>query len=275
MSQEIQNKNNSRNVSKHTARRLYLSSGNKCSNPHCKNAIAETKTYVGEIAHIHAVEPGGKRYDPNMTVEERNDIANLILLCSICHTKVDGNQSWVDYPANLLKEWKINHENKIKEVFFKDPSRSQIAINKIINKISELDLDENKNNNKKSPFDIQEKLDYNSLQKNRPLIEEYKVYYAKINALYNELDKQGSLKKTLLLRNIKDIYLKKSRNYFNENTKNHQEIIIKNSDKIFEEIENYILDRIENITDNDLFAVSLIMVHAFMECKILEEPKKS
>ncbi len=144
MSQEIQNKNNSRNVSKHTARRLYLSSGNKCSNPHCKNAIAETKTYAGEIAHIHAVEPGGKRYDPNMTVEERNDIANLILLCSICHTKVDGNQSWVDYPANLLKEWKINHENKIKEVFFKDPSRSQIAINKIINKISELDLDENK-----------------------------------------------------------------------------------------------------------------------------------
>lgn len=275
MSQEIQSKNNSRNVSKHTEKRLLSSSGNKCSNPDCKNVIVEAKSRVGEIAHIHAVNLGGKRYDPNMTDEERNDIANLILLCPNCHTKVDGQQSWIDYPASLLKDWKINHENKIIEVFFKDPSRSQIAINKIINKISELDLDGNNDNNKKSSFDIQEKLDYNSLQKNRPLIEEYKVYYAKINALYNELDKQGSLKKTLLLRNIRHIYKIISKNYFNENTKNHQEIIIKNSDKIFKEIENYILDRIENNTDNDLFAVSLIMVHAFMECKILEEPKKS
>ncbi len=271
-----QNKNQNRSYKgKHSIeKKLYALSGNQCAKPDCNNKIILSSN-VGEIIHIHALNPGGLRHDPSMADEERNHIENLMVLCRICHKNVDDPANLDIYPANLLKDWKKNHERKIREIVFKDSSLLQI----VIDKISKLDDIENNNNEavfiKKPPFDIQEKLDYNALSKNRLLIEEYKVYYGKINALYNELDKQASFKKTKLLRNIKDIYLKISRNYFDENTKNHQEIIIKNSDKIFEEIENYILDKIVNATDNDLFAVSIIMVHAFMECKILEEPKKS
>jgi hypothetical protein len=62
-----------------------------------------------EIAHICALEPGGKRFEPSLTVEQRNSFANLILLCHPDHKLVDGPRS-DDYPINVLWSWKENRE---------------------------------------------------------------------------------------------------------------------------------------------------------------------
>ena len=43
-----------------------------------------------QIAHICAVSPGGPRHDPAMAEPDRNDFANLILLCYVHHTAIDG-----------------------------------------------------------------------------------------------------------------------------------------------------------------------------------------
>ena len=64
--------------------------GYRCSNPQCRqltigaNESGDGIISVGEAAHICAASPGGKRYDVNMTSEERASIDNGIWLCRNC-----------------------------------------------------------------------------------------------------------------------------------------------------------------------------------------------
>jgi hypothetical protein len=62
-----------------------------------------------EIAHVRAFEEGGKRYDPDWSISERNSFANLILLCHPHHSEIDGTNS-DQYPVELLERWKQERE---------------------------------------------------------------------------------------------------------------------------------------------------------------------
>jgi hypothetical protein len=62
-----------------------------------------------QVAHICALNPSGRRYDPTMSAESRNDFANLILLCYVHHRTIDGNR-WEQYSVGLLKVWKSERE---------------------------------------------------------------------------------------------------------------------------------------------------------------------
>lgn len=64
-----------------------------------------------EIAHIRAINPGGKRFDAKWSVPERNSFKNLLLLCVPHHTTIDGASS-TDYPVELLEEWKASREGE-------------------------------------------------------------------------------------------------------------------------------------------------------------------
>ncbi|KIU11162.1 hypothetical protein SC09_Contig24orf00043 [Bacillus subtilis] len=58
---------------------------------------------MGEICHIEAAMPGGERFYPNQTNEERRDFDNLMMLC-LDHHKITNN---VDkYPVEKLQEMK-------------------------------------------------------------------------------------------------------------------------------------------------------------------------
>lgn len=58
--------------------------GYRCSNPFCRkttigaNANGTGTISIGEAAHITAASPGGPRYDPTMTEDERKDESNGI-----------------------------------------------------------------------------------------------------------------------------------------------------------------------------------------------------
>jgi len=62
-----------------------------------------------EIAHIRAINRGGKRFDGTWSVPERNSFKNLLLLCVPHHTTIDGARS-DDYPKELLVKWKADRE---------------------------------------------------------------------------------------------------------------------------------------------------------------------
>ncbi|GAA1554154.1 hypothetical protein GCM10009731_05610 [Streptomyces globosus] len=62
-----------------------------------------------EIAHVRAFEEGGKRYDSDWSVGERNSFANLILLCHPHHSEIDGTNS-DQYPVEVLERWKHERE---------------------------------------------------------------------------------------------------------------------------------------------------------------------
>lgn len=254
-----------------TIRRLDILSGNQCYNPNCtKQLIAhDGATIISKICHIEAAKSNGPRFNPQMNDDERRSFDNLLLLCDECHTVIDNMSNLEKYHVNLLKVWKKTHESKQIYEHLKNPSLLKLAVN-AISKITF--VDETNNNQDLKAFKIQDKITYNSIKRNKSLIEEYKVYYSKINALYTVLEKQGSFKKENLLRNINTIYLKVKGRYVLDN-ENEIETIRQNSDNIIEDVEEEIFSLIDTSKSNNFsFEISVIIVDAFMRCKILEEP---
>ncbi len=257
-----------------TKRRLDTLSGNECANPNCFNKFIahDNETIISKIAHIEAASESGPRFNPNMSDDERRGFDNLILLCDECHSIVDNPTNVEKYTVELLKTWKTTHENKQIYEHIKNQSLLKIAVNAIANiKINENKLDNHTNQDLK-PFKILEKIDYNSIKRNKSLIDEYKVYYSQINSLYDELERQGSFKKENLLRNIKNMYIKISGKYIT-NQDNKIEIIRENSDNIIEDIEDELFNLIgADEASNFSFEISIIIVDSFIRCKLLEEP---
>ena len=73
-----------------TMKSLFARSGNRCAFPNCYVPLVEENDIVtGEVCHIKARNARGPRYDPSQTDAERNDSANLILLCARHHKIVD------------------------------------------------------------------------------------------------------------------------------------------------------------------------------------------
>lgn len=97
-----------------TIRQLSDRVGSVCSNPECGAATRgphsdeDKATNVGAACHIHAAAPGGPRYDPHQTEEERRSISNGIWLCRTCGTLVDADEA--RFPAPLLRLWRAQAE---------------------------------------------------------------------------------------------------------------------------------------------------------------------
>lgn len=87
-----------------------------CSNPECRRGTmaassdSENFTNTGVAAHICAAAPGGPRYDPKMTHEERKSINNGIWLCQTCSKLIDSDE--LKYTVEKLKQWKLVAENR-------------------------------------------------------------------------------------------------------------------------------------------------------------------
>lgn len=64
---------------------------------------------LGIAAHITAASPGGPRYDPTLTPEDRRSEKNGIWLCRVCDGYVDRDSG--KFPTDLLRNWKLRAEN--------------------------------------------------------------------------------------------------------------------------------------------------------------------
>src|SRR5262249_50207046 len=98
-------------------RNLGLRAGCMCSNPNCRRPTAgphsdpAKATITGVGCRIRAAAPGGPRFDPSQSPEERKNITNGIWLCAVCSKKVDTD--WQAVPAEELLRWKAEHEQWI------------------------------------------------------------------------------------------------------------------------------------------------------------------
>jgi hypothetical protein len=89
-----------------------------CAFPKCgKHLTYEAKvgddTYVGEAAHIRGEKPTAARYDATMTDEERDNVRNLIYMCTDHHTIIDKVEE--DWPFATLQALKEAHESQVRE----------------------------------------------------------------------------------------------------------------------------------------------------------------
>ncbi|GHV18544.1 hypothetical protein FACS189493_8010 [Spirochaetia bacterium] len=142
--------------------------------------------------------------------------------------------------------------------------------------ISNIDLENYNDNPVYKIIDPNEKISFNELKENVTIIKEYCIYQSKLNVLYDELEVQGSIKKEKLLRNIKLIYDSVKGRYVLDSS-DGLSIIKNNSDKIFNDVYNELYSKLEgsNLFEEDItLSLRIIMVDAFIRCKILEEPRE-
>ncbi len=256
-------------------RRLFTLSKNECAEPDCSKSLTARDgiTSISNICHIEAASDKGPRYRENMSDDERRHYDNLILLCDECHKIIDNKENEENYPVALLKDWKRQHEEKGRMSLIKKSSYLKHAIDAI----SSADFTETSEGieTKISVFDIGKKIEHNSIVRNKTLIEDYKIFYTKLSSLYAELESQGSFKKENLLRNIGRIYSSVKGKYVGT-SENKTAIIQANADNIIEDIEERLAEscrEYSDLYDEDIaFGISIVMVDAFMRCKILEEP---
>ncbi|TYL81272.1 hypothetical protein [Bradyrhizobium cytisi] len=91
-------------------KRLFAHSGNCCAFPRCEIPIVHEATIIGQTCHIRAARPGGARFDPNQSTQDRHGFDNLILLCANHHTIVDDDPE--AYTVARLVKMKAEHEAK-------------------------------------------------------------------------------------------------------------------------------------------------------------------
>lgn len=269
----------SRNYSQLTRTRLFSLSGNQCAFPGCTTTFTnpENDINLSNICHITGAEKGGERYDPDMTDKERASYENLILLCANHHIITNDVSK---YTVSSLKLMKQNHEKDIlkkigtTDILNKYPS--SLAV--VINHISAINLDNVEILNSTKVYSPDKKITFNKVIVYRPILEQYKVYHGKLNKVYSEIEKQGSFKKEFLLQNINKLYLKAKGEILGEDL-SIQNIRV-NADKLIELVENYLWELYEkspNAKEDIPFeainiGMKIIIVDAFVRCKILEEP---
>jgi hypothetical protein len=95
-------------LTRETLNALFAKSGNVCAFPGCNEEIVTSRNqFVGQICHIEAANPGGPRYNPNSTDEERRSIDNLMLFCYRHHKETDDATA---FGVDSLKAMKREHE---------------------------------------------------------------------------------------------------------------------------------------------------------------------
>lgn len=115
-------------------------------------------------------------------------------------------------------------------------------------------------------FEIDRKITYNELKKAKDIIKEYCIYYNKVDEKYSEFDTKGVNKSNSVLASMRREYLKNKD---------------KNPDSIFFAVINSVKEKVLNsqnfinipIDELDL-CIDILVVDAFIRCKIFENPKR-
>lgn len=96
-----------------TIRLLLLRSGNRCFFPGCSHPIFnDDNILVAECCHIEAAMPGGERFNPQSTNEDRRSYDNLLFLCKEHHVVTNDFEI---YSVKKLQKIKTEHEQKYRE----------------------------------------------------------------------------------------------------------------------------------------------------------------
>jgi hypothetical protein len=93
-----------------------------------KSPVTQEPVNISEKAHIYSFSKGGPRgRGPHAKRPSGlNHISNLLLVCHDCHKKID---KYVErYSAPLLKEWKEEHERRIRIVTGVNPTKKSYVV---------------------------------------------------------------------------------------------------------------------------------------------------
>ncbi len=177
--------------------------------------------------------------------------------------------------ASILKyivNLDIDHQREVHD-FIKKELGQEIDIEKlesnlasIINILAKENLDKNDQFIEIDSFEIERKISFNNLDDARIVIDDYNVHYNRLDKIYSEFDMSGTNKSSAVLATIRGEYarnlmVKKDGELFYLIIDNIREKIIQSAN--FFKIPSDELD----------VCVNILVVDAFIRCKIFENPK--
>lgn len=174
---------------------------------------------------------------------------------------------------NIILNLPIDKQRKV-YIFLKSELGSDIDITRvdtnlasIINILSKENLVDDIDLPEINAFEILRKIEFNELSAVQPIIDEYKIYYSRIDEKYKEFDRQGANKSLSVLSLLKTQYIKLSSS-------------INDSCELFFAIIDYVIELIKNSNnyieipyDELEMCVSMLIVDAFIRCKIFKNPE--
>lgn len=138
---------------------------------------------------------------------------------------------------------------------------------KVINILAEEQLDFNAESPEINSFAIEDKISFNDLEDAKDIINDYKIFYQRLDEIYSEFDKEGKNKRISVLQEIRRQYIELNRlnntplDIFYEIINSVMNVIIESS--------NYI-----EIPKEELqMCVDILIVDAFIRCKIFKNPE--
>lgn len=83
-----------------------------------RSSVTQESVNLAQKAHIYSFSKNGPRgWGPfALNRKDVNDIRNLMLVCHGCHKKIDQDSSGTRYSADLLIDWKYEHEQRVEIV---------------------------------------------------------------------------------------------------------------------------------------------------------------
>ena len=179
-----------------------------------------------------------------------------------------------DTNSILKKILSLNIDNQKKIYnFIKKELGQEIDIEKldsnlatVINILSKESLDKNDQSIAIDNFEIERKISFNNLNTAKYTIEEYGIYHNRIDEVYSEYDMSGVNKSSPVLATIRKEYIK------NIKIKKEDELfftVIDNIQKKIIQSANFIKIPMDVLD----VCVNILVVDAFIRCKIFENPK--
>ena len=145
--------------------------------------------------------------------------------------------------------------------------RRPSVITYVINRLADEPLAEIAVNPETKSFDLEPKIDFNSLKKWRDIISEYTVFSLLVDKIYRAYDEQGVNKSFAVLSSLHDLYLSLA----SELT----------GDALFDKLLESVYDIVnkdyecnESLTREELqMNIKIVLVDAFVKCKIFKKPE--
>ncbi|MBI9075152.1 MAG: SMEK domain-containing protein [Desulfatibacillum sp.] len=193
--------------------------------------------------------------------------------CNPHNLNFDPDKDIFDIPSLLghIGGMKIDQQINVYEFIKKelknepDPEKVESNLTKIIKILSKEDWSLGAVGFETVPYDPEIKISFNQLEAAKVLIDDYKIYYHRIDNIYSDFDKQGVNKSISILNGIRTEYLTLGA------TVSPDQRFFSIIDKVIQKIRasaNYTSIPAEELE----LCVQILVVDAFIRCKIFKNP---
>jgi SMEK domain/C-terminal domain 10 of the ABC-three component (ABC-3C) systems len=158
--------------------------------------------------------------------------------------------------------------NFIKKELGEEPDLAKIDSNltRIINILAHENWDSVTGDYEINEFEIDRKIEYNSLSSAKIPIEDYALHFIRVDKIYKEFNKSGVNKSSSVLASIRNIYIS------NKDSINNDDLFFKVIEQVTGRIQNSA--NYTEIPFEELeMCVNILVVDTFIRCKIFKNPK--